>query len=184
MVPPDRLLEHGDAVPLPGRTVRAVWTPGHTPGHLCLHDAGAGVLLTGDHLLPRITPNIAAKDETDGDPLGAYLTSLTEISAYRAEEALPAHEYRFRGVDVRAKAVGEHHDERAAEAIAAIANLNAPTAWQIAAALTWSRGWDTLNGFLRRMALGETIAHLNHLHAEGALTRSPADPTHWHPAVP
>jgi glyoxylase-like metal-dependent hydrolase (beta-lactamase superfamily II) len=185
MATPDRLLDHGATLPLPGRPVRAVWTPGHTPGHLCLHDAQAGVLLTGDHLLPRITPNIAAKDETDGDPLARYLTSLAETAAFQADEALPAHEYRFRDIDVRAKAVATHHDERSADVIAAVANLTAPTAWQIAAALTWSRGWDTLDGFSRRMALGETIAHLNHLHLEGALLRSPGDaPTHWHPAVP
>jgi glyoxylase-like metal-dependent hydrolase (beta-lactamase superfamily II) len=184
MAAPDRLLEDGATLPLPGRTVRAVWTPGHTPGHLCLHDAEAGVLFTGDHLLPRITPNIAAKDETDGDPLGDYLTSLNIMTAFQADEALPGHEYRFREIDVRAKAVAGHHDERAAEVIAAVANLDVPTAWSIAGALTWSRGWAALEGFPRRMALGETIAHLNHLHAEKALIRSPGVPTHWHPAVP
>ena len=184
MAEPDRLFEHGAALPLTARTVEAVWTPGHTPGHLCLHDAEAGVLLTGDHLLPRITPNIAAKDESDGDPLGDYLSSLAKVTACQADEALPAHEYRFRALGVRAKAVTTHHDERSAEVIAAVANRDTPTAWQIAAALTWSRGWDTLSGLLRRMALGETDAHLNHLTAEGALIRSPGDPTHWHPAIP
>lgn len=184
MAAPDRLFEHGDALPLAGRTVQAVWTPGHTPGHLCLHDAEAGVLLTGDHLLPRITPNIAAKDEADGDPLGDYLTSLTKMPAFQADEALPAHEYRFRALAVRAQAITTHHDERSAEVIAAVANLETPTAWQIAAALTWSRGWHALTGFPRRMALAETIAHLNHLQTEGALIRSPGAPTHWHPAVP
>ena len=58
-----------------------------------------------------------------------------------------------------------------------------PTAWQIAARLTWSRGWQSLNGFLRRLALAETIAHLNHLTVVGALLRSPDSPSHWHPAV-
>ncbi|MEV6850233.1 MBL fold metallo-hydrolase [Actinoplanes sp. NPDC051411] len=181
---PDRLIEDGSLLPIPGREVRAIWTPGHTPGHLCLHDAAAGALLTGDHLLPRITPNIAAKDDTDGDPLGDYLTSLAKFTAFQAEEALPAHEYRFRLLDVRAKAVADHHEARSAEVIAAAANLDFPTAWLIAGALTWSRGWASLNGFLRRMALGETIAHLNHLTAVGALLPSPDSPIHWHPAVP
>ncbi len=58
MAEPDRLVSNGDRVPVPGRDVRAMWTPGRTPGHLCLHDAAAGILLTGDHLLPRISPNI------------------------------------------------------------------------------------------------------------------------------
>jgi glyoxylase-like metal-dependent hydrolase (beta-lactamase superfamily II) len=184
MASPDRLIEDESILPIPGRQVRAVWTPGHTPGHLCLHDAAAGAVLTGDHLLPRITPNIAAKDDTDGDPLGDYLTALTKISAFQAEEGLPAHEYRFRSLDVRAKAVADHHESRSAEVIAAAANLDTPTAWRVAGSLTWSRGWDSLTGFLRRMALGETIAHLNHLTTVGALLRSPGSPAHWHPAVP
>jgi glyoxylase-like metal-dependent hydrolase (beta-lactamase superfamily II) len=183
MASPDRLIEDGSLLPIPGREVRAVWTPGHTPGHLCLHDAAAGALLTGDHLLPRITPNIAAKDDTDGDPLGDYLRSLGTMAAFQAEEGLPAHEYRFRQIDVRANAVADHHESRSAEVIAAAANLDFPTAWHIAGSLTWSRGWDSLNGFLRRMALGETVAHLNHLTAVGALLPSPDEPTHWHPAV-
>jgi len=180
---PDRLIDDGDRLPIAGREVRAVWTPGHTPGHLCLHDAAAGVLLTGDHLLPRITPNVAAKDDTDGDPLGDYLKSLATFTAFPAEEGLPAHEYRFRLLDVRAQAVADHHETRSAEVIAATVNLDYPTAWHIAGALTWSRGWDSLNGFLRRLALGETIAHLNHLTAVGALLLSPDSPAHWHPAV-
>ena len=56
MPEPDRFVADGERLAIPGRDVRAVWTPGHTPGHLCLHDAAAGVLLTGDHLLPRISP--------------------------------------------------------------------------------------------------------------------------------
>jgi glyoxylase-like metal-dependent hydrolase (beta-lactamase superfamily II) len=184
MASPDRLIEDGSILPIPGREVRAVWTPGHTPGHLCLHDAAAGALLTGDHLLPRITPNIAAKDDTDGDPLGDYLASLARFTAFQAEEGLPAHEYRFRLLDVRAKAIADHHEARSAEVIAAAANLGVPTAWRIAGSLTWSRGWNSLNGLLRRMALGETIAHLNHLTAVGALLRSPDSPAHWHPAMP
>jgi glyoxylase-like metal-dependent hydrolase (beta-lactamase superfamily II) len=180
---PDRLIEDGSLIPVRGREVRALWTPGHTPGHLCLHDAAAGVLLTGDHLLPRITPNIAAKDDTDGDPLGDYLSALAKFTAFPADEGLPAHEYRFRALDVRAEAVADHHKTRAAEVIAAAANLDLPTAWQIAGSLTWSRGWPALTGFLRRMALAETIAHLNHLTAVGALLPSADTPTHWHPAV-
>jgi hypothetical protein len=86
-------------------------------------------------------------------------------------------------LDVRAKAVADHHEARSAEVIAAAANLDLPTAWTIAGSLTWSRGWASLTGFLRRMALGETIAHLNHLTAVGALLPSPDSPTHWHPAV-
>ena len=181
MAEPDRLIDDGSVLPLPGRTVRAVWTPGHTPGHLCLHDAEAGVLLTGDHLLPRISPNIGAHGEDD-DPLGDYLVSLSKATAFSADEALPAHEHRFRGIGVRAQALIAHHDERNAEVLRAAAQLADPTAWAIAATLTWSRGWDALSGLLRRMALAETVAHLHHLAATGAVTSSGGIPARWRPA--
>jgi glyoxylase-like metal-dependent hydrolase (beta-lactamase superfamily II) len=164
MAEPDRFLHDGDPVPLATRAVRAVWTPGHTPGHLCLHDAAAGVLLTGDHLLPRISPNIGVhgRDE-EGDPLRAYLESLDRTMAFRAEEALPAHEYRFRGIDARAADLITHHRDRGAEILAAVDHLGEAPAWAIAAELSWSRGWASLHGMMRRMALAETVAHLLYL---------------------
>jgi glyoxylase-like metal-dependent hydrolase (beta-lactamase superfamily II) len=44
---PDRLLRDGEPLDLPGRQIRVVWTPGHTPGHICLYDADHNLLLTG-----------------------------------------------------------------------------------------------------------------------------------------
>ena len=180
---PDRLIADGDRVKVPpGRDVRAVWTPGHTPGHLCLHDAAAGILLTGDHLLPRISPNVAVHAASrPGDPLGGYLRSLARTTAFPADEALPAHEYRFRGIDVRAEQLIDHHADRNLEALRVAAALPSPTAWAIAAGMTWSRGWDSLHGLLRRMALGETVAHLRHLEAVGALRSTDHPPVEWHP---
>lgn len=179
MAEPDRAIEDGDLLPMGGRPVRAVWTPGHTPGHLCLHDAGSGFLLTGDHLLPRITPNVAVLPTSEGDPLGDYLASLDRAAAFDAEEAFPAHQWRFRGVRGRAAEIVAHHEERAAEILAAVDRLAEPTGWAIAAALTWSRGWDSLQGLLRRMALAETLAHLRHLEVVGEVSRSGEDPVCW-----
>jgi glyoxylase-like metal-dependent hydrolase (beta-lactamase superfamily II) len=179
MTEPDRLLADGDQVPIPGRDIRAVWTPGHTPGHLCLHDAEAGVLLTGDHLLPRISPNIGIRRGVEGDPLRDYLGSLARVSGFAEVEALPAHEYRFRNVPARAAGLIAHHEERSAELLAAVGRLPVATAWTIAAELTWSRGWPSLHGYLRRMALAETIAHLYYLRGRGLLTSLGTDPIQW-----
>src|SRR6516165_10419504 len=55
MAPPDRLIEDGDALELRGWDLRAVWTPGHSPGHLCFHSESRRLLLAGDHVLPRIS---------------------------------------------------------------------------------------------------------------------------------
>jgi glyoxylase-like metal-dependent hydrolase (beta-lactamase superfamily II) len=180
MPEPDRPVEDGDLLPLSRHEVRAVWTPGHTPGHLCLHDAGAGVLLTGDHLLPRISPNIGVHAGDDGgDPLGEYLASLDRSAKFAEYEALPAHEYRFRGIDDRAAELARHHDDRGHETLRVIDAVGSPTAWAIAAGLTWSRGWDGLHGMMRRMALGETLAHLRHLAEAGLVRRSPGVPERW-----
>ena len=83
MVEPTMLLADGDLVPLPGRRLRAVWTPGHTPGHLCLHEETEDVLLTGDHVLPRITPNIGLQPHAADPPLAAYLASLKRTAGVR-----------------------------------------------------------------------------------------------------
>jgi glyoxylase-like metal-dependent hydrolase (beta-lactamase superfamily II) len=177
---PDRTIEDGDLLPLARHQVHAVWTPGHTPGHLCLHEAAAGILLTGDHLLPRISPNIGVHAGDTSDPLNAYLASLDRTTKFTAEEALPAHEYRFRGIDGRAAELIRHHDDRGNEILRVIeAAPRTPTAWDIAAALTWSRGWDALRGGMRRMALAETLAHLHHLAAAGAVRAGGGDPERW-----
>ncbi|MER7278560.1 MBL fold metallo-hydrolase [Dactylosporangium sp. NPDC000244] len=180
MAEPDRAIEDGDLLPLARHELRAIWTPGHTPGHLCLHEAGAGVLLTGDHLLPRISPNIGVHAITDGNPLGAYLDSLELVAKFGTDEALPAHEYRFRGLDARAADLVRHHDERGAEIMRAIDTLGSPTGWAIAAAITWSRGWDALQGMLRRLALAETLAHLEHLSVLGTVRATADSPVRWH----
>ena len=76
MPDPDVLLTDDELLPLAGRRIRAIWTPGHTPGHLCLHDEDNDVLLTGDHVLPRISPNIGLQPHSATPPLGPYLDSL------------------------------------------------------------------------------------------------------------
>jgi glyoxylase-like metal-dependent hydrolase (beta-lactamase superfamily II) len=173
---PDVLLNDGDALDLPGRQVRVVWTPGHTPGHICLHDVGHDVLLTGDHLLPRISPNIGLTPGSKDSPLASYLDSLRALGGYDSAEALPAHEYRFRGIAGRAGTLIEHHDVRAREVLDVIAASDYATVWDVTTKLTWSRGWDQINGFMRRAALFETAAHIQYLEQEGRLAVRPGAP--------
>jgi glyoxylase-like metal-dependent hydrolase (beta-lactamase superfamily II) len=149
--------------------VRVVWTPGHTPGHICLHDADYDLLLTGDHLLPRISPNIGLNPGTTDSPLASYLESLRAIGSYDSAEALPAHEYRFRGIAGRAETLIQHHDARAQEVLDIVAAAGEPTIWDVTEKLTWSRGWDQITGFMRRAALAETAAHIEYLERVGRL---------------
>jgi glyoxylase-like metal-dependent hydrolase (beta-lactamase superfamily II) len=166
----DRLLAHGDLVDVPGLRLRAVWTPGHSPGHLCFHDETHGLLLTGDHVLPRITPNISAYD-LESEPLAAYLDSLERLRETAAAEVLPAHEYRFAGLDDRLDALRDHHLERLEEAAVIVGSGAARhTAWQVARQVTWSRPWSQLSPFQHQAALGEVVAHLRHLRSLRAVS--------------
>jgi glyoxylase-like metal-dependent hydrolase (beta-lactamase superfamily II) len=94
---PDRFLADGDRPLGTGSALSAIWTPGHTPGHVCFFDSGRNLMLTGDHILPRITPNISPAPGVEDDVLGEYLSSLLLLADYADAEVLPAHEYRFTG---------------------------------------------------------------------------------------
>jgi glyoxylase-like metal-dependent hydrolase (beta-lactamase superfamily II) len=166
---PDVLLQDGETLGLPGRRIRVVWTPGHTPGHICLYDADYDLLLTGDHLLPRISPNIGVFPGGLKSPLTSYLDSLRIMPEFDAAEALPAHEYRFRGIAGRSAAIARHHDVRAQEVMDIVAAAGQPTIWDVTERLTWSRTWDEITGFMRRAALAETAAHVEYLQREGRL---------------
>jgi glyoxylase-like metal-dependent hydrolase (beta-lactamase superfamily II) len=160
----DVVLEHGDVLPIPGRALRVVHTPGHTAGSVCLHDEGAALLFTGDHVLPRVNPGLGLGGfGPDDDPLGLALDSYARIAAYDDAEVLPGHGLRFPGVAVRATQIAERHRRRSEE-IGALADAEpGATVWQIAERVAWTGGWDALAGFLRLSALSQTEMHLRHL---------------------
>lgn len=157
----DLLLDDGDALPVAGLAIRVVTTPGHTPGHICLLDEEAGIVFTGDHLLPRISPNVGLQPDSSGSPLRDYLASLATVGRFDLE-ALPGHQWRFRGIPHRAAELAAHHVERLDELRAAVA-AGAETAAEVAAGATWAHGWDAITAFQRRAAVAETISHLIYL---------------------
>src|SRR6476620_5595283 len=108
---PDVLLEDGDKPDMPGWDLTAVWTPGHSPGHLCFWEPRNKLMLTGDCVLPRITPNVNLNPQTSDDPLGDYLRSLERLGTYDAE-GLPAHEWRYPSLRDRTRELAEHHHQR------------------------------------------------------------------------
>jgi glyoxylase-like metal-dependent hydrolase (beta-lactamase superfamily II) len=110
-----------------------------TPGHLCLQDIGARVLLTGDHVLPRISPNNGLHPDADEPSLRNFLSSLDRGAGYEDHEALPAHEYRFNGLAARSRQLQDHHARRCEENLDVVADVGGPTLWQLAEPLTWSR---------------------------------------------
>ncbi|WP_209313839.1 MBL fold metallo-hydrolase [Blastococcus sp. TF02A_35] len=181
----DRLLEDGDRAAFPGWDLRAVHTPGHTPGHLCFAEGRTGLFFAGDHVLPKISPNISSGPGSgrDGDPLGAFLTSLQAVRDLEPTEVLPAHEWRFRGLAERVDSLTEHHERRLAELLAAIRAHPHSTPWDLAAHLTWSRPWEQYARRMRIFAVTETDAHLRLLARRGLVVGS-GDPVQtWTAAV-
>jgi glyoxylase-like metal-dependent hydrolase (beta-lactamase superfamily II) len=184
MAVPDRLLEDGQLADLPGWSLRAVHTPGHTPGHLCFAEERTGLFFSGDHVLPRITPNISSSASGSPDPLKDYLGSLAAVRDADPAEVLPAHEWRFRGLDSRADEIAAHHEHRLAELEAAVRTHPGSTPWELAAQLTWSRPWDSYERRMRIFAVTETDAHVRLLASRGRLVGSGAAVQTWTLAEP
>lgn len=189
MAEPDRLFDDGVLVGLPGWDLRAVWTPGHTPGHLCFFDQRRHLLFSGDHVLPRISPNISVHPQQPENPLGDFLDSFARLSTLDADEVLPAHEYRFAGLAERLADVREHHEARLVELRDLVEAGPGATTWELAQRLTWSRPWERIMGLQRRGAIGETLAHLNLLRERGLVRNEgyPASqdrPVRWWKHVP
>ncbi|HVA44639.1 MAG TPA: MBL fold metallo-hydrolase [Acidimicrobiales bacterium] len=176
---PDVLLEDGDKPDTPGWDLRAVWTPGHSPGHLCFYAPERKLLMSGDHVLPRITPNISFHPQQSASPLADFIESLAKVALLETEEVLPAHEYRFRGLAARVTQLTEHHEERFREILATVSANPGCTAWEVAPTLTWSRPWDQIESWMRRAALGEALAHMMVLESRGRLRREGRSPERW-----
>ncbi|MFE5593995.1 MBL fold metallo-hydrolase [Streptomyces sp. NPDC056549] len=170
---PDREIVPGELLDLAGRRLRAVWTPGHTPGHVCLHLEeehpsrlpGHGRLFSGDHLLPGISPHIGLyedpDDATETDPLGDYLDSLERIGRLGVAEVLPAHQYAFTDAAGRVRELLDHHEERLTGLLGLLATPLTP--WQLAERMEWNRPWDQIPYGSRTIAVSEAEAHLRRL---------------------
>jgi glyoxylase-like metal-dependent hydrolase (beta-lactamase superfamily II) len=179
---PDRLVEDGEELRVPNWSLRAVHTPGHTPGHLCFVAQGRRLVFAGDHVLPRISPNISADRRADVDALADFLSSLDKVAAEAVDEVLPAHEWRFRGLRERADQLAAHHQARLDELLDAVRRHPGSVPWELAGELTWSRPWDQYDGYMRISAVNETMAHLVHLARLGRVAAS-GDPAPRYQAV-
>ncbi|MER5253823.1 MULTISPECIES: MBL fold metallo-hydrolase [unclassified Streptomyces] len=186
---PDRDITPGELLGLPGRRLRAIWTPGHTPGHVCLHLEeehparlpGHGRLFSGDHLLPGITPHIGLyedpDDDTVTDPLGDYIDSLERIGRLGPAEVLPAHQYAFTDAPARVREILDHHEERLTDLLALLAEPLTP--WQLAEQMEWNRPWAQIRYGSRNIAVSEAEAHVRRLVKLGRAEAVGNDPVRY-----
>ena len=161
---PSVTVDDGEEITLGGRTWLAVHTPGHTHDHLCLFDPAGGLLLSGDHVLPTITPHINGIGPMD-DPLATFFRSLERMKELSGlTNVLPAHGHPFTDVAGRVDAILSHHEERLETIREAGDDMGEGTVESFMQRLFKERSWGD-------MAASETYAHLEHLRILGMATR-------------
>ena len=168
------ILFRGERGPLPGGGGwEWIHTPGHSPGHVTVHHPERRILITGDHVLPRISPNVGADLYAD-EPLSDYLDSLLSLRRLPVDLVLPSHGEPFADLVPRIDAILRHHADRNEQIVALLANGPLP-AYGVARALFGELPADNLLHAVR-----ETLAHLLYLERHGRVTRdTTADVERW-----
>jgi glyoxylase-like metal-dependent hydrolase (beta-lactamase superfamily II) len=154
------------------RSVRAVHTPGHTPGHYVFADLDAHFLFTGDHILPTITPSVGFVAPPTQLPLSDFLRSLAKVRGMPDLAVLPAHGPIGPSTHQRADELLAHHEMRLHLSQSALREGGC-TAEQVARRLPWTRHqrpYEALDVLNQGMAAMETLAHLEVLVARGHAT--------------
>jgi glyoxylase-like metal-dependent hydrolase (beta-lactamase superfamily II) len=170
---PDDWLEDGDVIELESRVLQVAHTPGHTAGHVTFRDPDAGLLFSGDHVLPRITPSISFEPITTDLPLADYLESLAGTA--REPDALlaAAHGPVTAGAHQRVAELLAHHELRL-ELTEDQVRRGARSVYEVAQRLRWTRRereLSTLDPVNMMLAVMETKAHLDVLVRDGSVER-------------
>jgi glyoxylase-like metal-dependent hydrolase (beta-lactamase superfamily II) len=166
-----RRMMDGDKLSIGGHDWEVITVFGHAPEHAALWCATKKVLISGDQLLPRITTNVSVwGSQPESDPLKLFLDSMHSFAHLPADTlVLPSHDRVFRNMHERLRQLRAHHAER--------------LDWLHAACDTPKSATDVLPVLFKRkldghqmmFAMGEAIAHLNHLMYAGRLVRSRGD---------
>ncbi len=158
-----------DEILIGGKTWQVIVGRGHSPEHACLYCAELDVLISGDQVLPKISPNVSVwPQEPDGRPLGLFMDSLRKIDAAIPGDplVLPSHNWPFRGLHARIADLLAHHEERLEETAAV---LTEPMTGVDVLRHLFDRELDEHQTFF---AIGETLAHLHMLMDRGQAIRT------------
>lgn len=155
----------GEMVVIGKLEYEVIFTPGHSDGLFVFFNQEHKVLLSTDHILPKITPNISYCFHGDENPLKTYLKSLEKIRKLNAELVVPSHGQYFYNANKRINEIKAHHEERLAKALESL--RSSKTVYQVC---------QDLFPFIKtihetRFAIGETIAHLEYLRNKGECNR-------------
>jgi glyoxylase-like metal-dependent hydrolase (beta-lactamase superfamily II) len=161
------LLEYGDY------RFRCVLTPGHTPAHICLYEPDKKLLVSGDHILDHITPNISHWTD-DRNPLQEYMESLEMVSRLDVDLVLPGHRNLFTNFRERIRQLQDHHNIRCREIVALLEAHGGMDGYTVASRMDWDlsyKSWEQFPVSQKWFACGEAIAHLKYLESKGQVKK-------------
>lgn len=161
-------LREGDTITAAGRTWDVRMGNGHAPEHLTLWSRDCNLVIAGDQILPSISPNLGVyPTEPDADPVAEWLEACGRLAEHAHEDnlVLGGHKLPFTGLPLRMRQLIENHRGALTRLEA---HLDQPrTAVECFAPLFKRRVDAGSYGH----ALVESVAHLNHLHKLGRITR-------------
>jgi glyoxylase-like metal-dependent hydrolase (beta-lactamase superfamily II) len=162
-----RRMMHGDRLAIGGHDWEVITVFGHAPEHAALWCASRNVLISGDQVLPRITTNVGVwGNQPEANPLAQFLGSLGRFSHLPGDAlVLPSHDRVFHGLHERIAQLHEHHAKRLERLLEGCAT---PITAFDALPLLFKR---KLDDHQLMFAMGEAIAHLHYLEAEGKVRR-------------
>jgi glyoxylase-like metal-dependent hydrolase (beta-lactamase superfamily II) len=160
---PHQILEGGETLSVLGGTFEVIWTPGHTPGHVCLYSPERRILISGDHVLQKITPNIAWHPKHD--MLAKYLISLDLLLPYDIDVVIPSHGKQFQDHRAVIRGTAEHHEERCSAIFEQV--TGSPRTAHELVLVMWRR---ELSAFHHNFAVFEILAHLEFMARRGQIS--------------
>ncbi|MFC2058186.1 MBL fold metallo-hydrolase [Chloroflexota bacterium] len=177
IAPADIAFSGGEKISTGSFDFDVLWTPGHSRGHICLHETTKKILISGDHVLPVITPHISCRGDHNENPLAQYIDSLKMVENLDVDIVLPAHEHIFYDLKERVGQILEHHEQRM-EAIFDNLGDVPKTGYEIASQVSWmpeekegGLTWDELDPSQRPPASMEALAHLQLMFSEGRVEK-------------
>jgi glyoxylase-like metal-dependent hydrolase (beta-lactamase superfamily II) len=174
------MLNGGEMISVGLFSFKVLWTPGHTPGHICLYEPNKKLLISGDHIMmPAASGSINLYPDYDADVLDQYLNSLHDLGKLDIDLVLPGHGDPFNGIQEWVEERVRYH-QRKNSAIMENLATGAKTAYQLAVEMAFpimrrEVGWKNLGDFNKRRSVLETLAHLESLHVKEKVSKSDRD---------
>lgn len=168
-----------EAVPAGGVLVCGRWrfevvpTPGHTPGQGALWEPRSRTAFLGDAVLFLCSTCIGFWEEGT-DPIGEQIATLRRLAGRGVEHAFMGHGLQTGELAARCEKNAQHHERRSARVLAAICEKPGQTGRELVPAMGWRvrpADWDETPALMRWFLASESVAHLDHLVATGAVRR-------------